>query len=191
MLEWPEYCANPTAKSNRDQAVTVPFKVRTEAFDLYHSGQHHGKLKQRKPYQIYASMALLLALPVFLYSSYQVIAAKKSPDQETTTNMADEIQSETAIQNQQTINGLPIPTITVNNDDIQIDQEEVQVTRLLPTILSTKYDWDRIAACLDSKQFGCVCYGQSSERLMIPLETCQLAAKHGWTQTKIRKTNSL
>ncbi|SER57953.1 hypothetical protein SAMN05421690_10405 [Nitrosomonas sp. Nm51] len=67
-----------TARSNRDQAVTVPFKIRTEAFELYHSGQHHGKLKQRKPLQIYATLALFLALPIIFYSSYQVFAAKQT-----------------------------------------------------------------------------------------------------------------
>ena len=41
MLEWPEYVANPSVKSNRDQAVTVPFKVHNEAFSLYHSGQQY------------------------------------------------------------------------------------------------------------------------------------------------------
>lgn len=56
---------------------------------------------------------LLLTLPVFLYSSYQVIAAKKTSDQEAETNLAEETQSETANENQQTTNGLPITTITV------------------------------------------------------------------------------
>ncbi|MDR4513163.1 transposase [Nitrosomonas sp.] len=37
---------------------------------------------------------------------------------------------------------------------------------------------------IQSEKIGCVCYGFSSERLVIPLETCQLATKHGWTQTK-------
>ena len=101
-------------------------------------------------------MALLLALPIFLYSSYQVIAAKKTPVQETETIMAVETHSETANDNQNPIT-TPIQAITVSNDEIQSDQEKTQITRLLPTILSTKYDWDRIAACLDSKQFGCVC----------------------------------
>ena len=29
---------------------------------------------------------------------------------------------------------------------------------------------------------GCVCYGKSAQRLILPLETCQLADEHGWTR---------
>ena len=66
MLEWPEYVSNPSVKSNRDQAVTVPFKVRSEAFSLYHSGQFHTKLKQRKPLQLYFALFIFALMPVLL-----------------------------------------------------------------------------------------------------------------------------
>jgi len=80
----------------------------------------------------------------------------------------------------------PVSTTTNENEnDENNNAEEKQLTRLLPTVVSSKYDWDRIAACLDSKHFGCVYYGLSAaERLLIPKETCRLASKHGWTQTK-------
>ena len=176
MLEWPEYCQNPTARTNRDNAVTVPFQVRKESFDLYHSGQHHGKLKQRKPLQLYASFALFLALPILLYTSYQVVAGKGEQNTETETAKVAEIEPTESI----TALPIQIPETITSDSEPQIKE----TTRILPTVLSNQYDWDRIAACLDSKSNGCVCYGQSAERLMIPLETCQLAARHGWTQAK-------
>jgi hypothetical protein len=81
ILEWPEYLQNPSARSNRDIAVTTPYKVPTQSFDLYHSAQGHTKLKQKKPFQLYVTLLLFLSLPVIFYYTYQSVFADRSTKQ--------------------------------------------------------------------------------------------------------------
>lgn len=45
---------------------------------------------------------------------------------------------------------------------------------------SDQVDWSKISSCISNKT-SCICYGKSSERLVIPPETCRNAVKHGWS----------
>lgn len=46
-------------------------------------------------------------------------------------------------------------------------------------LVSQSIDWSQISACLENS-VSCVCYGKSAERLVVPLDSCKLAVKHGW-----------
>jgi zona occludens toxin len=61
-------------------------------------------------------------------------------------------------------------------------------TKKFDSIVSADYDWSSVSACLSSKNYGCVCYGQSGQRLMVPAGMCESAITYGWPQSskKIR-----
>ncbi len=48
-------------------------------------------------------------------------------------------------------------------------------------LLTSSIDWSKISACLSNKS-GCVCYGLSAERLVVPKESCELAVQNGWSK---------
>ncbi|MCP5246653.1 MAG: hypothetical protein H6937_12185 [Burkholderiales bacterium] len=132
----------------------------------------------------YVFVTFLMLTAITIYFSVDRILGKTT---------AEDPQHELFSDNQPaTTDQTNIQTVSNSEQGIQVSQshtsqqsETVQqqtTAKLLPTILSPQYDWNNISACLDSKAYGCVCYGKSGERLLIPLETCRLATKHGWTQ---------
>jgi hypothetical protein len=46
-----------------------------------------------------------------------------------------------------------------------------------------RYDRSGVSACLSSKSYGCVCYGQSGHRLAVPADMCESAITYGWAQS--------
>jgi zona occludens toxin len=52
-------------------------------------------------------------------------------------------------------------------------------------LLTANIDWSQVSACLSSKN-GCVCYGLSAERIIVPKESCELAVSNGWSKKKYR-----
>ena len=173
MLEWPEYVANPSVKSNRDQAVTVPFKVRSEAFSLYHSGQFHTKLKQRKPLQLYFALFIFALMPVIFYYAYSSISSRSNGVLPESIAQDDPVQAE-PIPALFTPEPLPVPLPPVITAPIKPTQFE--------SIVSADYDWSGVSACLSSKNYGCVCYGKSGHRLAVPADMCESAITYGWPQ---------
>ena len=55
------------------------------------------------------------------------------------------------------------------------------------SLLATDVEWNSVSACLSSKK-SCSCYGHSGDRLAIPQESCELAAKYGWPQKPKART---
>jgi zona occludens toxin len=179
MLEWPEYVQNPSARSNRDIAVTTPYKVPTQSFDLYHSAQGHTKLKQKKPFQLYVTLLLFLSLPVIFYYTYQSVFANRSTEQ-----VEDEmILSEQAFQPDL------IPVAAVVADEVH---ETVLSDPVFQDIqLVSRYiDWSMVSSCV-ANESTCVCYGLSAERLVVPASSCELAVRHGWPSKSKRQNLSL
>jgi len=179
MLEWPKYVQNPSARSNRDIAVTTPYKVPTQSFDLYHSAQGHTKLKQKKPFQLYVTLLLFLSLPVIFYYTYQSFFSDRSTEQ-----VEDEmILSEQAFQPDL------IPVAAVVEDE---NQETVLSEPMFQDIqlVSRSINWSMVSSCV-ANETTCVCYGLSAERLVVPSSSCQLAVKHGWPSEPKRQNLSL
>ncbi|SFK31451.1 zona occludens toxin [Nitrosomonas aestuarii] len=182
IYEWPEYCRNPAAQSNKNAAITFNYKLPKQSFNLYHSATQHIKPEKRIPMAFYVFVTFLILTAVFVYFSVDRILSKTDAPKEETPHefLSDNENTEITQENLQ--------TVSVSQENQSIPQQQISeqqtTAKILPTILSEIYDWDRVAACLNSEQLGCVCYGRSAERLMIPKESCQLAAKHGWTQAK-------
>jgi zona occludens toxin len=191
MLEWPEYVQNPSVKSNRDQAVTVPFKVRTEAFELYHSGQHHTKLKQRKPYQLYLSGLLFLILPFLIYYSYASVTRSSASLDTLPISDTEQLKDEKTLFTSLFDSDLEKKQVSVNENvskpaflnppqtTLQ-NSENLQTVKRFESLVSSDYDWTKVTACLASSRFGCVCYGLSGERLSVPALVCESAITYGW-----------
>jgi zona occludens toxin len=179
MLEWPEYVSNPSVKYNRDQAVTVPFKVRSEAFSLYHSGQHHTKLKQRKPLQLYFTLFLFLLMPVLLYYAYAAVTKNRAePQPEEKIVVAKQPENSSLLS---ALAPVPVsaPVPVLNPASVTVSPS----TKKFDSIVSADYDWSGVSACLSSKNYGCVCYGQSGHRLAVPADMCESAITYGWPKS--------
>lgn len=130
-------------------------------------------------------MLLLLALPAILYASYLAVAKRQIP-QQSAEIMHDEqpIELPHEISTFDTTPAQPTTVITESSHETET------VKPILPTVLTSKFDWDRVAACISSIQSGCICYGHNAERLMIPKDTCELAVKHGWTTQRTSRRSS-
>ncbi len=180
MLEWPEYVSNPSVKSNRDQAITVPFKVRSEAFSLYHSGQFHTKLKQRKPIQLYFALFMLLLMPILFYYAYSSIQSRSSG------LLPESFPEDVTVQTS------PVPPLPVTEAS-PLPLPIVTAAPLEPlqfeSIVSAQYDWSGVSACMSSVKNGCVCcvccvcYGRTGHRLAVPADMCESAVIYGWPQS--------
>lgn len=44
MFEWPEYCAQPKARTSQTNAVKTQYKIPEQSFDLYYSASKHTML---------------------------------------------------------------------------------------------------------------------------------------------------
>lgn len=174
LLEWPEYCQNPTAKSNRNDAIKIPFKPRTQAFPLYHSGQFHSKLKQQKPFSLYVSVALLLFMPFLVFGFYNNFSEKYfSDDSAAVANNEQPVKPDYLDKLSE-----KLPAVT----SVTVLKEPAPVQSLVKfdTVVPSNYDWSEVAACMQSKNNGCICYGRNAQRLVVPLEICEAAIKHSW-----------
>ena len=48
-------------------------------------------------------------------------------------------------------------------------------------LLTANIDWSQVSACLSNKS-GCVCYESSTQRLVVPKESWELAVQYGWAR---------
>lgn len=169
MYEWPEYCANPKHKTNQQNAVKTNYTIPKQSFDLYYSATQHTKVERRIPAMLWISIAVLFAIPILAYAALDRVTSKL--ETENTENVEQKEETE--------------QIKTTSPQEIQTDtypDTELTTAPKLPTILSNEYDWEKIGACITGANYGCVCYDTNAQRLLIPLETCQLAVKYGWTQ---------
>ena len=110
-------------------------------------------------------VAILLTI-VFAYFGVQRVVAKTNPDAEII--LSDETPKE------QPVIASPQPVKPV---ELQRNLFDVQ-------LLTHDIDWSIVSACLASPKLGCVCYGQSGQRLVVPKESCELAVSSGWHRKK-------
>ena len=69
--EWPEFCANPKLKTNKQNAVKKPYRLIKKAFSLYYSASLHvQKPKRAVPKMVYAAIFLLFAVPAMAMFTY-------------------------------------------------------------------------------------------------------------------------
>ncbi len=71
--------------------------------------------------------------------------------------------------------------------NIEKDKEIKVINNAEVSLLTTDVEWNTVSACLSSKK-SCSCYGYSGDRLAIPKESCELAAKYGWPQKSKNRT---
>ncbi|MBX3631207.1 MAG: zonular occludens toxin [Nitrosomonas sp.] len=174
MYEWPEYCANPKHRTNQQNAVKTQYKIPAEAFPLYYSATQHTKVERRIPFMLWFAIFIFIFIPVMVYASFDRINQKLASQEQS----ENDTSKENTTHNHQQDN-----TQTVQAAPVHVVHEQTIVTEpKLPTILTNEYDWSKVGACITGKSFGCVCYDSNAQRLLIPLETCQLAVKYGWTK---------
>ncbi len=166
IYEWSEYCRSPSTKTSKDTAVTFNYKLPKESFALYHSATQHVKAKKRAPMTFYIFLVAILLTIVFAYFSVQRVVAKTNPDTEII------LSDEKPIEQPVTVTPQPVKPV-----ELQRNLFDVQ-------LLTHDIDWSIVSACLASPKLGCVCYGKSGQRLVIPKESCELAVTSGWDRKK-------
>ncbi len=159
IYEWSEYCRSPSTKTSKDTAITFNYKLPKESFALYHSATQHVQAKKRAPMTFYIFLVAILLTIVFAYFGIQRVVAKTNPDTEII--LSDE----------------PVKEQPVKPVELQRNLFDVQ-------LLTHDIDWSLVSACLASPKLGCVCYGKSGQRLVIPKESCELAVTSGWDRKK-------
>ena len=166
IYEWSEYCRSPSTKTSKDTAVTFNYKLPKESFALYHSATQHVKAKKRAPMTFYIFLVAILLTIVFAYFSVQRVVAKTNPDTEII------LSDEKPIEQPITVTPQPVEPVQLQRNlfDVQL--------------LTHDIDWSIVSACLASPKLGCVCYGQSGQRLVVPKESCELAVTSGWHRKK-------
>lgn len=172
LYEWPEYCRNPSAKSSKDMAVTQSYKLPKESFKLYHSATAHVKPKKSIPISFFIFIIGIISTAAFGYYGAERVLSKAD----------SHVLPEGMAQHEKdkTIDPAPIPASSpplVSNQTIKPVFDDI-------SMLSSNVDWTQISACLSGKNYGCVCYGLSAQRVMIPKETCEAAVKFGWSNKK-------
>lgn len=172
LYEWPEYCRSPSAKSSKDVAVASSYKLPSESFKLYHSATAHVKPKKAIPASFYIFIVGIVATIVLGYYGSQRILSKSESHQ-----MPEGMVSHTEDKK---IDSSPVP---VSSPPIVSAQPAKPIFTDI-SMLSKDVDWTKISACMSSKSYGCVCYGTSAERVMIPKETCEAAVQFGWSRQK-------
>lgn len=172
IYEWAEYCRNPSAKSNKDAAITFNYKLPKESFQLYHSATQHVKPIKRVPMSFYVfTFAIILTIAFGYYASTKVLSKTQKEDD-------SPIPSATAAET--------VPEKVVKEEKGTQQENIVKVSQPVPAyfdtqLLTASIDWSKISACLSNKS-GCVCYGLSAERLVVPKESCELAVQNGWSK---------
>ena len=64
------------------------------------------------------------------------------------------------------------------------EPENVKQPMFDTQLLTRSIDWSTITGCLTMESAGCVCYGSSAQRLVVPKESCELAARNGWERKR-------
>ncbi|MDD5323309.1 MAG: zonular occludens toxin domain-containing protein [Methylococcales bacterium] len=158
LYEFPEWCENPQTKSARTNCVRTRYRLPKAAFELYKSASLHVKTSKRKPIQYFVFMAVLLAVPVAGYSFVQSIVDRTKPAQVVASGP-----------------GLPSDPVSSFTATPALDSHRYLDVRLV----SNQVDWSQIAACVSGVS-KCLCYGDSGQRLAVPVAVCNDAVKFGW-----------
>lgn len=172
--EWPEYCATVRATSSKLKAVSQRYELPKEAYGLYRSASMHVTQKRRKPLMAYVVPLAFFGLIYMGYMFNQRILSDPQPES-TETVKKEPVDTQPSQPSQaQPPNPViqPAPVATVARP----------VTYAL---VSDQIDWTRVSACIASTK-KCICYGKSSERLVIPPETCRKAVEAGWPGQETR-----
>lgn len=174
LYEWPEYRVNTAASSARRVAVSSPYKLPKESFDLYHSATQHIVHKPRLPRAVYFfALSILFTIAIGAYAFDRIVSKG--------TIAPDFMQAEAST------NAAETPAIAAKPEPPPqqvIKIEPAQKTFNSTQILTESIDWTTVKACMKNKD-KCVCYGLSAERLLIDKTTCEMAIDYGWPGKKV------
>lgn len=170
LYEWPEYRVNTAASSARRVAVSSPYKLPKESFNLYHSATQHIVHKPRLPRAVYFfALSILFTVAIGAYAFDRVVSKGA---------VIPDMQAESVTAETPAIEAKPEPPQQV------IKIEPAQKTFDSIQILTESIDWTTVKACMKNAN-KCVCYGLSYERLLVDKTTCEMAIDYGWPGKKV------
>ena len=172
LYEWPEYRVNTAASSARRVAVSSPYKLPKESFDLYHSATQHIVHKPRLPRAVYFfALSILFTVAIGAYA-FDRIVSKGTIAPEFMQAEATTTETPTKLE--------PPPNLPQQVIKIEPAQKTFNSIQLL----TDSIDWSLVKSCIKNKE-KCVCYGQSAERLVIDKTSCEMAIDYGWPGKKV------
>lgn len=173
LYEWPEYRVNTAASSARRVAVSTPYKLPKESFNLYHSATQHIVHKPRLPRAVYFfALSILFTLAIGAYA-FDMIVSKG-------TISPDFLQPDSTESDSQSVAVKTEPEKPVQQ---VIKVEPAQKPFISIQLLTESIDWTLVKSCIKSKE-KCICYGESTERLIIDKASCEMAVDYGWPGKK-------
>ncbi len=164
LYEWTEYCVNPSLKTNKATAIEKKYRIPRKVFDLYYSATAHIEPEKGIPLQLYTSIAALIIAPILIYLAIDRVSDRMGSP----AVVSEAVAAAAPVSTQPVPAPVPIP--------VQVPAPVKHQVQLLTEAI----DWKIVSACLQSEEKGCICYGKSAERLVIPKDSCELAVKHGW-----------
>ncbi len=137
IYEWSEYCSNPTAKTNRDLAVTSNYTLPKNAFGLYHSATAHIKPTKRLPAALFV---LIIAVGVVLFYGYGLAAKFMASPAPEPISEAIEIQP------------FALPPVSEPAAPKIPEPQPAEIKQPIFNIqlLTDRIDWTRVSACLSN-----------------------------------------
>jgi zona occludens toxin len=161
LYEFSEWCAHPETRGGRDNSARRRYSLNKNVFPLYESASLHVKTSHRKPLQVYVLMFLLLLVPIAIYFLWSRIHAKIHP-----------LPAPQSVHSVFGGSVVSAPGVT---------GETVKPAQLDVSAVSNQVNWSSISSCISSKK-KCLCYGLSSERLVVPDAICRRAVVVGWSR---------
>jgi zona occludens toxin len=167
--EWPEWQENPHTRTARSVAVRRRYRLRREGFGLYESASVHLKETKRVPWQLAIVLVALVLVPLLGFRLWSSLHSKGSvPTAQVVSSPVASASSKTS---------LPSP-----------DDGDGHFLNI--SAVSDRVDWSHVAACVRSDS-RCMCYGDSGERLVVPVPLCTQAVAAGWSGRFSRSDNSI
>jgi zona occludens toxin len=164
LYEFSEWCAHPETRGGRDNSSRRRYSLNKNVFQLYESASLHVKTSHRKPMQLYVLAVILILAPILGYFIYTRINQRVHPAAFSASSVNSSVHS-----------GISPPDIS--------SPEIIKSSFMVVSPLSNLIDWSKVSSCVASAS-SCICYGQSSNKLIVPDSSCRIAVRTGWEVPK-------
>jgi zona occludens toxin len=164
LYEFSEWCAHPETRGGRDNSSRRRYSLNKNVFQLYESASLHVKTSHRKPMQLYVLAVILILAPILGYFIYSRINKRVHPAALSASSVNSSGHS------------------GISPSDIS-SPEIIKSSFMVVSPLSNLIDWSKVSSCVASAS-SCICYGQSSNKLIVPDSSCRIAVRTGWEAPK-------
>lgn len=174
---WESYQSSPDNPSVKAKGIRDRLKVNPEVFDLYTSATINTRKREIPWKQIAIICAAVPALIGSILFTRYILLPKTSEPAKAAVVAPVPLQAAFTV---------PSNSLTPDRKDAYSMADFVPRSPIDPSTapvydeLTKPSDFPRIAACMDSKIYGCNCYTQQATPLTVPEHICRDMIKRGW-----------